>query len=121
METMNIYVVSSGWASDGSGGGVVVGAAVDLSSAKDIADRMPGDMPGGWGDWESDPGPGPQALRWARRGIGQCRQEIVCVPLAGWISTPGQVTVTGSVRAKFGDDLLSRLNGGPSIITTPRD
>lgn len=93
---MDVYVVLSGWASDGTGGGVVVGAGAGLADAQAIADRYP--MPRGWSDWEPDPGPGPQALRWSRRGLGQCRQEIVCVPVAGCADDPPGLAGIEAIR-----------------------
>jgi hypothetical protein len=80
---MNVYVLSKIWPDPD--GGVVLGAGATMEDAQEIAERWT-EGPFEWSEWESDPGPGVRAQRWTRSmSRTPNRQEIVCVPLAGFI------------------------------------
>lgn len=117
---MNIYVVSKLWREHGTlGNGMVIGAGVGLEDAQAVADRWDC-RPGKWGTWVADPGPGARSQRWTREVIGrdgepfdQNAQEIVCLPLAGYIGdwTPVEpIDETGPAL----------LRGLPALMTTAR-
>lgn len=79
---MDIYVVSNVWREQAT----IVGAAADLATARAIADRhqrtVMGDFhaPGMWKDWEDRDG-----VKTRKSLIWRARQEIVTLPLAGFV------------------------------------
>lgn len=85
---MDVYVVQIN-------NGPVIGAAADLVTAQDIADRREHDQwPYPWGEWLHDPGTG----KWSRRAMGLQLQTIVTTPLAGWRSAPGPMAAVEAFR-----------------------
>lgn len=88
---MNVYVISNVWDSSGS---TVIGAATDRAGAEQIADRQPGrpEMRGSWAPWVERVDPAEGSCSWGRVALHadgsvhpSLSQEIVCVPLAGFI------------------------------------
>jgi hypothetical protein len=88
---MNVYVISNVWDSSGS---TVIGAATDRAGAEQIADRQPGheEMRGAWAPWVERVDPAEGSCSWERVALHadgtvhpSLSQEIVCVPLAGFI------------------------------------
>jgi hypothetical protein len=82
---MDVYVVSNVWYREGA---TVIGAAVDLASAEEIAERLPpvaGAAWRPWGDAEVDGKRTRNALRADGVSAATFYQEIVRVPLAGYI------------------------------------
>jgi hypothetical protein len=87
---VNVYVISNVW---GRSGSTVLGAATDRSGAEQIGDLQPGneEMRGAWAPWvEVDPAA--DSCSWRRLALHadgavhpSLSQEIVCVPLAGFI------------------------------------
>jgi hypothetical protein len=109
---MNIYVVSTVWHGEGS---TVIGAATDRPGAEVIADRS-----GKWAPWREVVDPAEGSCTWERLALmpdgvtvdPMASQEIVCVPLAGMMSIPGEAYVPATAVAGFGADLIAKMNGG---------
>lgn len=87
---MNVYVVSAVWDHVGA---MVIGAATDRASAESIAERYPDDDPWvkSWAPWRERIG-AEGSCTWERVALlpdgtvhPSLSQEIVCVPLAGFI------------------------------------
>lgn len=88
---MNIYVVSSCWWRDGA---TVIGAGATREDAEGIAERSDIDdhRLAGWAPWKEDVSPAEGSCTWRRDALmsdgtthASLYQEIVCVPLAGYI------------------------------------
>lgn len=84
---MDIYVVSNVWWRDGA---TVIGAGASKQDAESIADRRDGAEPvAGWAPWKPDADGQPVTRRDALMFDGTTHaslyQEIVCVPLAGYL------------------------------------
>jgi hypothetical protein len=88
---MNVYVISNVWDHSGS---TVIGAATDRTGAEQIANRQPEreELRGAWAPWVERVDPAEGSCWWERVALltdgtvhPSLSQEIVCVPLAGFI------------------------------------
>lgn len=105
---MDVYVVSNIWQREGS---AIVGAAVDDAGAKSIADRVGAYR---WGPWSEIGGTQERVAMLADGSEWpKLRQEIVRVPLAGYIADWPQLNPIDETGPAL-------LRGVPALTTRAR-
>lgn len=127
---MDIYVVSNVWDREGA---TVIGAAGDLDTAQQIADRLDGrpEVCDRWAPWITRAGTGRPAVLERSALLPDSTvhpslyQEVVCVPLAGFIgdwpikglTTEGPAAAVALMKPEIGGEVRNDPLG---IFTTER-